>query len=267
MRGEALQYDMKRVLGLPRLPDWLQPSPAAGEALARHWTAVRPFAVSREFDDAANELRRQALRWAEARVEPGCDLELLPRLGYPAVDILWLREAVETYFAALPRLLLISGSFQDVAATAEGTKGPTDSSDLGWTRVNGVSLVLQDMQRTLRAPALPPEWGLLGQLPTYLYHLWPSLRAVLRDAEAQVDTAALSLPDAQAGPEAARTWQALALQFLLLTVVAVRLGIRNADYYRRTELLGPGLDAPARADTGHHPQPSARGRDPAPCHT
>lgn len=266
-RGEALQYDMKRVLGMPRLPAWLEAGPTSAEPLARLWAEVRPFATSPALEEAATELRRQALAWAEARVEPGCDLDLLPRLGYPTVDILWLREAVEAYFAAWPRLLVLCSAWQELAAAGEATKASANSSHLGWHTVSGVALVLQDMQRTLRLPEVPPEWGLLGQLPTYLYHLWPSLRALLREAEADAGTTALSLPESVAGTAGMRLWPTLALQLLLLTVVAVRLGIRTVTYERSQDVLGPGLDAPARAETGHNKRETARGRDPAPCHT
>lgn len=286
-RGEALQHDMKQVLGLPRLPAWLQPSADDDEVLARRWTEVRAFAASPDVDVAANELRRQALAWAKQRVEPGCDLDLLPRLGYPAVDVLWLREAIETYFAALPRLLIVCGCFHELASAGEATNPGLDSSDLGWSRAAGVSLVLQDMQRTLRTAHLPPEWTVLGQLPTYLYHLWPSLRAVMREAEAQAGIALDALPslatlpslrEAVAGhaaptdaavssPVVTRLAQALPLQFMLLTVIAVRLGIRKAEYGRGQHARGLGLEARTRVETGHNTLETDRGRDPAPCHT
>jgi hypothetical protein len=286
LRGEALQYDMKQVLGLPRLPDWLRVTPPDDEGLAKHWADVRAFATSPDLDAAANELRRQALAWAEARVEPGCDLDLLPRLGYPAVDIVWLREAVEAYFAGLPRLLIVCGHCQYVAAAGSATKAHLAPSHMGWTRTSGVTLVLQDMQRTLRIPALPPEWALLGQLPTYLYHLWPSLRAVLRDVESQAEmqaaaaasitAEALAISEAQVPVrvEAAAAQQSLPLQFLLVTVVAVRLGLTAAAFSRSgqhgqtaADGGGPGLDGTGSAETGHNTKQTARGRDPAPCHT
>lgn len=327
LRGEALHYDIKQVLGLPRLPDWLRALPPDDEALARHWASVRAFAASPELDEAANELRRQALAWAEPRVERACDLELLPRLGYPAVDILWLQEGVEAYFASLPRLLLVCGHCQYVSAAGNATKEHLGPSHMGWSRTSGATLVLQDMQRTLRVPMLPPEWELLGNLPTYLYHLWPSLRAVLRDAESQAErqaAAAASItseallapptpnhqPPAPVRVAAAAAHQSLPLQFLLITVVALRLGKASAEYSRarhgtatahvaeptdgaetthggeptlgrepthngdpgiRLEPAhgdgGPGLDGTNGADTGHNTQQTARGRDPAPCHT
>lgn len=298
LRGEALQCDMKHVLGLPGLPAWLQALPPDDECIARHWADVRAFATAPELDDAANELRRQALAWAEQRVEPGCDLDLLPRLGYPTVDIVWLRDGVEAYFAGLPRLLLVCGLCPYAAAAGGATRARLATSHMGWSRTSGVTLVLQDMQRTLRVPMLPPEWELLGKLPTYLYNLWPSLRAVLRDAESQAErqaAAAASLtaqtpfapaePDGQvhvpARVEAAAAQQSLPLQFLLMTVVAVRLGLTTPEYSRpglRRESspqggnpaprgTDPGLDGTNRADTGHNTQQTARGRDPAPCHT
>src|SRR5437868_1285139 len=191
---------------------------AAEKALVPCWTAMRPAIRVRAFEEAADDLRARAARFA---VDLGCPLieTQLEWAGYDLDEIDEIRGQVDIFHYLDAKLLMgvsvlaeaLSGGVGGVARgprgeqrVPRGVPHDMDPIELVPDDANGMlAKVFRSIRMHLGLGLVPDDFRALGRWPKYLELAWadarkrddePAARAALSDLVRSADDAAAQLP-------------------------------------------------------------------------
>jgi hypothetical protein len=191
---------------------------AAEKALVPCWDALRPAIRVRAFEEAADDLRARAARFA---VELGCPLieTQLEWAGYDVDEIDEIRGQVDVFHYLDAKLLMAVSMLQDalaggVGGVARGPRGEQriprgvpqdmDPIELVPEDANGLlAKVFKSIRAQLGLGLIPTDFRALGRWPRYLELAWadarkrdeePAARAAIKDLCSQAEEAARQLP-------------------------------------------------------------------------
>ncbi|HTO95671.1 MAG TPA: hypothetical protein VMK66_01400 [Myxococcales bacterium] len=191
---------------------------AAEKALSPCWAALRPAIRVRAFEEAADDLRARAVRFA---VDLGCPLieTQLEWAGYDVDEIDLIRGQVDVFHYLDAKLLmaasvLAQGLAGSVGGVSRGPRGEQrvprgvpqemDSIELVPEEANGgLAKVFKSIRAHLGLGLVPTDFRALGRWPKYLELAWAdarkrdgerAARAGLKELSAQADEAARQLP-------------------------------------------------------------------------
>jgi hypothetical protein len=191
---------------------------AAEKALVPCWNAIRPAIRVRAFEEAADDLRARAARFA---VDLGCPLieTQLEWAGYDVDEIDEIRGQVDVFHYLDAKLLmaaavLAQGLSGGVGGVPRGPRGEQrvprgvpqemDPIELVPEEANGgLAKVFRGIRSHLGLGLVPTDFRALARWPKYLELAWadarkrddePAARSALKDLSAQADEAARQLP-------------------------------------------------------------------------
>jgi hypothetical protein len=191
---------------------------AAEKALVPCWNAIRPAIRVRAFEEAADDLRARAARFA---VDLGCPLieTQLEWAGYDVDEIDEIRGQVDVFHYLDAKLLmavavLAQGLSGGVGGVPRGPRGEQrvprgvpqemDPIELVPEEANGgLAKVFRGIRNHLGLGLVPTDFRALARWPKYLELAWadarkrddePAARSALKDLSAQADEAARQLP-------------------------------------------------------------------------
>jgi hypothetical protein len=208
---------MTRKMRVGRVP-LLFKALAAEKALVPCWSAIRPAIRVRAFEEAADDLRARAARFA---VDLGCPLieTQLEWAGYDVDEIDEIRGQVDVFHYLDAKLLmavavLAQGLSGGVGGVPRGPRGEQrvprgvpqdmDPIELVPEEANGgLAKVFRGIRNHLGLGLVPTDFRALARWPKYLELAWadarkrddePAARSALKDLSAQADEAARQLP-------------------------------------------------------------------------
>jgi halocarboxylic acid dehydrogenase DehI len=191
---------------------------AAEKALVPCWNAIRPAIRVRAFEEAADDLRARAARFA---VDLGCPLieTQLEWAGYDVDEIDEIRGQVDVFHYLDAKLLmaaavLAQGLSGGVGGVPRGPRGEQrvprgvpqemDPIELVPEEANGgLAKVFRGIRNHLGLGLVPSDFRALARWPKYLELAWadarkrdeePAARSAVKDLSAQADEAARQLP-------------------------------------------------------------------------
>jgi hypothetical protein len=191
---------------------------AAEKALVPCWNVLRPAIRVRAFEEAADDLRARAARFA---VDLGCPLieTQLEWAGYDLDEIDEIRGQVDVFHYLDAKLLMAVSILSEALAGGVGgvSRGPRgeqrvprgvpqdmDPIELVPEDANGtLAKVFKSIRAHLGLGLIPIDFRALGRWPKYLELAWadarkrdeePAARAAIKDLWAQGEEAARQLP-------------------------------------------------------------------------
>lgn len=205
---ERIFFEIRQVLRLTGVDVVFRAWAAHERLLRRVWDEMRPNAQSRAFEEAADEVRRQAVQSANAfgpaQVFAGAELGESQQYR--------LRAALDLFHYAYPKQLVF------VAAVRRGLEGQLPGPELMAGAATSAELVehgpppamhawemeredasdprvqalFTEFRRAMTLPFVPSDYRALALYPEYLERAWPALHVVGQQPSYAVATDALA---------------------------------------------------------------------------